>query len=282
MKKQQGFSSGFFSVVTLVAGTALMALGPQTSLSEDSPKTAEATPSSSPSSGSSGNSSGSSSSNQGEGEHVAASNTATNTLSASSCLSDPIVLDEIKKKREEIDQKWKELNAHEAELKARETAINEELKKLQDTRDEIAKLEDTQKKGSEEKIAKVVETLENMSPKSSAQMLSTLDDGLAVAAISQMSTQKLAKVMNVMEPARASKLTELLAGVVRAKHGATASVGSVTTSHDVAETAIVAEKSTDKVAAAKKGEKTNDQQSESIITGGNEPDSQRNPSSESK
>ena len=272
MKKQQGFSSGFFAVVTLVAGTVLMALGPQTSLSEDSsPKTAEIAPSSSPSA--------SSSSNQGEAEHVD-SNTATNTLSASSCLSDPIVLDEIKKKREEIDQKWKELNAHEAELKARETAINEELKKLQDTRDEIAKLEDTQKKGSEEKIAKVVETLENMSPKSSAQMLSTLDDGLAVAAISQMSTQKLAKVMNVMEPARASKLTELLAGVVRAKHGSTAQAASVTTSHDVAETAIVA--STDKAAATKKGEKTNDQQSESIITGGNEPESQRKPSSESQ
>lgn len=209
------------------------------------------------------------------------------SASASSCLSDPIVLDEIKKKREEIDQKWKELSAREAELKARETAINEELKKLQETRDDIAKLEDSERKANEEKIARVVETLENMSPKASAQLLSTMDDGLAVAAINQMSTQKLAKVMNVMEPARASKLTELLAGVVRAKHG-TASAAPVTASRDVAETAIVADKP-DKAAgkaaeraATKKGEKTNDQQFESIITGGSEPNSQRNPSSESR
>jgi flagellar motility protein MotE (MotC chaperone) len=271
-KKQKGFSSGFFAVVTLVAGTALMALGPQTSMSEDSPKGAEtaSAPSSAPSAASSGTS-------EEGASHASSKSESALSASASSCLSDPIVLDEIKKKREEIDQKWKELSAREAELKSRETAINEELKKLQDTRNEIAKLEDTQVKGNEEKIAKVVETLENMSPKASAQMLSTLDDGLAIAAMNQMSTQKLAKIMNVMEPARASKLTELLAGVVRAKHGAAASAGSVTASRDVAETAIVAERS-----ATKKGEKTNDQQSESIITGGNEPDSQRNPSSESK
>jgi flagellar motility protein MotE (MotC chaperone) len=277
MKKQQRFSSGFFAVVTLVAGTAIMALGPQTSMSEDSPKTGETAtaPSSSPSSNSPSNSSSGSSGNSTETETRAPSNTM--SASASSCLSDPIVLDEIKKKREEIDLKWKELAARDAELKARETAINEELKKLQETRDDIAKLEDSQRKGNEEKISKVVETLENMSPKASAQMLSTLDDGLAVAAISQMSTPKLAKVMNVMEPARASKLTELLAGVVRAKHGSAASAAAVTTSRDVAETAIVAEKS-----ATKKGEKSNDQQSESIITGGNEPNSQRNPSSDSK
>jgi len=268
MKNRQRFSSGFFAVVTLIAGTAIMALGPQTSMSEDTPKTGEiaAAPSSSPSSNT-------------ETETRAPSNTMSNTMSASasSCLSDPIVLDEIKKKREEIDLKWKELAARDAELKARETAINEELKKLQETRDDIAKLEDSQRKGNEEKISKVVETLENMSPKASAQMLSTLDDGLAVAAISQMSTPKLAKVMNVMEPARASKLTELLAGVVRAKHGSAASAAAVTASRDVAETAIVAEKS-----PTKKGEKSNDQQSESIITGGNEPNSQRNPSSDSK
>ena len=41
MKKHQGFSSGFFAVVTLVAGTVLMALGPQTSLSEENPKGTE-------------------------------------------------------------------------------------------------------------------------------------------------------------------------------------------------------------------------------------------------
>jgi flagellar motility protein MotE (MotC chaperone) len=271
MKKQQRFSSGFFAVVTLIAGTAIMALGPQTSMSEDSPKTGDtaAAPSSSPSSNTSSNSSGT------ETETRAPSNTV--SASASSCLIDPIVLDEIKKKREEIDLKWKELAARDAELKARETAINEELKKLQETRDDIAKIEDSQRKGNEDKISKVVETLENMSPKASAQMLSTLDDGLAVAAISQMSTPKLAKVMNVMEPARASKLTELLAGVVRAKHGGAASAAPATASRDVAETAIVAEKS-----PTKKGEKSNDQQSESIITGGHEPDSQRNPSSDSK
>jgi hypothetical protein len=56
-----------------------------------------------------------------------------------------------------------------------------------------------------------------MSPKAASAMLSTLDDALAVSAISRMDTLKLAKVMNVMDPSRSSKLSELLTGVVRVK-----------------------------------------------------------------
>jgi flagellar motility protein MotE (MotC chaperone) len=188
------------------------------------------------------------------------------TSSANSCLSDPVVIDELKKKRADLDQKQKELQTKETELKARETAINYELKKLQDLRADISKTDEDHRKVSEEKVAKVVETLQTMSPKASAQMLTGLDDVLAVEAISRMDTAKLAKIMNVIDSKRATKLTELLAGVVRARNSST--------SNDVAETTNsrqIASISAQSDGGKKGGEKyDNNNKPESIISGGPE------------
>jgi flagellar motility protein MotE (MotC chaperone) len=258
------------AVSSLFLGSAISLFLPLTSSSEDGVKTE--TQATSPEAGNT------------EAANTAAAKTANEAQPAaarpqveavSSCLSDPVVLDEIKKKHEEIDKKWKDLAAHEAELKARESAVDEELKKLQTVRDEIAKIESDHLQANQEKVAKVVETLEGMNPKAASLMIATLDEHLAVMAMDQMSTAKLSKVMNVMEPARATKLTELLAGVVRAKHSG--SNGLMTASNDAAETSIVPETKS----GTQKGEMKNDQQSEQIISGGPDTVAKRSPSSKS-
>jgi flagellar motility protein MotE (MotC chaperone) len=134
-----------------------------------------------------------------------------------SCLTDPAVLEEIRAQRESLAKSQKELAAKEQELKDREKAMAEELKKVQAIRDEINKTDELRKKENEEKVAKVIETLGTMSPKASAKMLAELDDALAVEVLVKMDTAKLAKIMNLLEPKRASALTEMLAGVTRAR-----------------------------------------------------------------
>ena len=52
-----------------------------------------------------------------------------------------------------------------------------------------------------------------MSPKTAAKVLAGLEDSLAVLSMSQMDTPHLAKIMNNMDAARSSHLSELLAGV---------------------------------------------------------------------
>lgn len=133
------------------------------------------------------------------------------------CLVDQTALEDLKKRRSEFEKKSKELAERETELKARERAVEEQIKKLEEVRDQITKGDDLKKKENQEKIAKIVETIESMSPKAAANLLASIDEPLAVAAITQVSTPKLAKLMNIMEPARAFRLTELLAGVTRAK-----------------------------------------------------------------
>lgn len=133
------------------------------------------------------------------------------------CLANEAAIEDLRKGRAENEAKAKELASKEADLKVREQALTLEIHKLEDLRDEISKTQDVQKKAHAEKVAKLVETFLTMSPKAAAKILSTLDDDLAVDAMTQMDTQRLAKIMNLIEPARSSQLSELMAGVVRAK-----------------------------------------------------------------
>lgn len=130
------------------------------------------------------------------------------------CLTQSAI-DDLRSAREKVEQKEKELAARELELKALETAAQEELQKLQQARADILKMDELRKKENEGKVAKIVATVETMSPKSAAQLIAALDEPLATIAIQKMDTVKLAKIMNVMEPGKSSRLTELLAGVNR-------------------------------------------------------------------
>ena len=159
-------------------------------------------------------------SSSGSGGETAEQN-AGGSRESGGCLTDPSVLDEIRAQRESLAKAQKELAAKEQELKDRETAVAEEIKKVQSIRDEINKTDELRKKQNEEKVAKVIETLETMSPKASAKMLAELDNVLAVEVLIKMDTAKLAKIMNLLDPKRASELTEMLAGVTRARNGAT-------------------------------------------------------------
>jgi flagellar motility protein MotE (MotC chaperone) len=170
----------------------------------------------------------------------------------SSCLSEEAVLEDIKKAREEIEVKRKSLEAKETELKSRESILEEQLKKLEATRDEIAKIQVKQGKEAEEKVDRLVETVLTMSPKSAAKLLASLDDQLAVSTMSKMDTLRLGKILNVMDPNRSSRLSEMMAGVVRANKEPVHSRAGLPVSNDTSGT----------ISFSKKGGEKNNAQSE--------------------
>jgi flagellar motility protein MotE (MotC chaperone) len=134
---------------------------------------------------------------------------------AEACLTSEAVIEDIKLAQEENEAKKKELEVKEAELLAREKALENEIKKLEELRNTISKTQESKVKANNEKIAKLVEMILGMSPKAASKLLSTVDDDLAVAAMSQMDTQRLAKIVNMMDPAKSSKLSEMMTGVSR-------------------------------------------------------------------
>ena len=166
------------------------------------------------------------------------------------CLADAATLEDLKRQKREIEGRSKDLAAREAELKARERALSDEMKKLVEARDELAKMDVTRKKENETKVAKLVETLEGMNPKAASALISSIDENLAIQTMTRLSTAKLSKVMNIMDPQRSTKLTELLAGVTRVKRSKSVS------NDDAAE--VTAERPRERALNPMKGGEKND------------------------
>ncbi len=148
------------------------------------------------------------------------------------CIADAAAIEDLQMRRQEIETRLKEISAKEAELRARETVVAEEIKKIQSIRDDIKRTNVLKTKENDEKVSKLVETFETMSPKAAAEILSKLDESLAVAAVGRISTQRLAKIMNLMKSGDSTRLSETLVGVAR-----TNPLTTETTSIDVAEAA---------------------------------------------
>lgn len=136
---------------------------------------------------------------------------------ASGCLVDPAALEDLKRLKDELEDRKKDIESKESDLKARELVIADELKNLEKIRDEIARNGDQKAKDKEARVAKLVETFVTMNPKAAAKVLAALEDSLAVLSMSKMDTLRLAKIMNNMEPTRSSHLAEMLAGVKKNK-----------------------------------------------------------------
>jgi flagellar motility protein MotE (MotC chaperone) len=133
------------------------------------------------------------------------------------CLVDSAALEDLKRQKDDLEERKREIVSKESDLKTREQVVVDELRGLEKIRDEISQITDKKAKEKEARVAKLVEMFLTMSPKSAAKVLAGLDDSLAVLTISQMDSLHLAKIMNNMDPVRSSHLSELLAGV-KLKH----------------------------------------------------------------
>ncbi len=129
------------------------------------------------------------------------------------CLTDPAAVEDIQKQKQELEERVRLLAKREAELVEKQKALEEELERLKGIRADIDKSDLLKKKENEEKVAKLMETMESMSPKAAALLLANVDENLAVTAMMQLPSGKLAKMMGLIEPAKASRLSEKLTGI---------------------------------------------------------------------
>jgi flagellar motility protein MotE (MotC chaperone) len=132
---------------------------------------------------------------------------------APQCLTDENAIADIKRRHEELDLRQREIDSRATELELKEKALGEQLAKIEAVRADIQKTEELRSKEQGAKVGKVVDTFETMTPKSVSAMLAAMDETLAVEAMNRMTTPKLAKVLNLMEPVKSSRLTELLVGM---------------------------------------------------------------------
>ncbi len=127
-----------------------------------------------------------------------------------SCVADEAAFQDLEQRDKKLKELSVQLEKQKSELDAREKIIQERLMGLEDLRKEIVKIKEEENQALTERIDRLVKTFETMSPKKAADLLIKLDDQLAVATLLKMDTGRLAKIMNVMDPKKSSRLSAML------------------------------------------------------------------------
>ncbi len=144
---------------------------------------------------------------------------ATSDVAADAAVPDPFdytdeevdVLQQLAKRREELELRARRLDEREALIQAAEQRMDQkmgELKALQ------AMVEDLLKKRSDEQEAELkslVKVYENMKPKDAAQVFEEMDMDVLLDVVERMNERKAAPILALVTPTRAKEITFELA-----------------------------------------------------------------------
>lgn len=121
------------------------------------------------------------------------------------------LLQKLSKRREELDERARDLDLREGMLKAAEQRLDEkigELKKIQATVDASIRKADAE---HDEKIQSLVKIYETMKPKDAARIFEQLDMPILLDVVERMREAKTAPILASMEPSKAKTVTAALA-----------------------------------------------------------------------
>lgn len=121
------------------------------------------------------------------------------------------VLQQLAKRRTELDQRARQLDEREALVKAAEQRMDQkmaELKALQATVQDLLKQRNA---ADEQQLQSLVKIYENMKPKAAAQIFEEMDMDVLLDVVSRMNERKVSPILALVSPTRAKELTFELA-----------------------------------------------------------------------
>ena len=122
------------------------------------------------------------------------------------------LFNKLEERRGELDQREAELKKLEEELQQQKVMLEEKMKALEDMRTKIAIQLDDRVKADETQVEKLVAMYSNMKPQRAAKILETVNEDLAVEVLRNMKRDKAADILNMLDAAKAQKLSEKFAG----------------------------------------------------------------------
>lgn len=121
------------------------------------------------------------------------------------------VLQQLAKRREELELKSRQLDEREAMVVAAEQRMDQkmaELKALQSTVEDLLK---KRSDAEEQQLQTLVQTYEKMKPKDAAQVFEEMDMDLLADLVSRMKTSRAAPILALVSPTKVKELTFELA-----------------------------------------------------------------------
>jgi flagellar motility protein MotE (MotC chaperone) len=121
------------------------------------------------------------------------------------------ILQDLAKRRDELDKREQQIGQREALLKAAGGEVDRKIAELNKLRSELEDLLNKQKTAEDERINSLVKIYENMKPKDAANIFNTLDMDVLLPVIAKISERKASPILAAMDPDKAREVTIKLA-----------------------------------------------------------------------
>lgn len=121
------------------------------------------------------------------------------------------ILQDLAKRRDELDKREQQIGQREALLKAAGTEVDRKIAELNKLRGELEDLLNKQKTAEDSRIDSLVKIYENMKPKDAANIFNTLDMDVLLPVIGKISERKASPILAAMSPDKAREVTIKLA-----------------------------------------------------------------------
>lgn len=121
------------------------------------------------------------------------------------------ILQRLQERREQLDQRGRDLDMREAMLVAAESRFDQKIAELQKLKQEIQGLLTTVNAEQQTQLDSLVKIYETMKPADAAKIFNSLENKVLLNVISRMKEAKAAPVLAAMDSARAQEVTILLA-----------------------------------------------------------------------
>lgn len=121
------------------------------------------------------------------------------------------ILQDLAKRRDELDKRERSISQREALLKAASAEVDRKIAELTKLRSELEDLLNKQKTAEDERINSLVKIYENMKPKDAANIFNTLDMNVLLPVMAKISERKASPILAAMDPDKAREVTIKLA-----------------------------------------------------------------------
>lgn len=126
--------------------------------------------------------------------------------------SEIAILQDLAKRREELDLKDKEIDKKALQLKITEEEIQKKLEQLQAYEERLRKLMQEYSDKEKEKVMTLVKLYTSMKPKDAARIFNTLDIELSTALLKEMKPSASSAILSQMDAQKARAVTNQLIG----------------------------------------------------------------------
>lgn len=117
------------------------------------------------------------------------------------------VLQQLAKRREELDLRARQLDEREAMVAAAEQRMEQKMVELRALQTVVEDLLKAQGEAEEEQLQSLVKIYQNMKPKDAAQVFEELDLDVLLQVVARMNERKLAPILGLVSPTRAKEVT---------------------------------------------------------------------------